>query len=172
MFGRSGFDFKDVVFLIGIVRSTYGNALIWMSGVLSGDESTSVQVMAWYRQATSHYLHQCWPRSISPYVITRPQWINPSHVKFPWGNIEIYLYQQWNAPYYWYSLWKKARASLFHIFNAMACWWHGHSMSQNTRLIHQPYVDDPVFTEYFGLSTGTFLEQNLNYHYRFSPRVH
>ena len=32
--------------------------------------------MAWCRQATSHYLIKCWPRSLSPYGITRPQWLN------------------------------------------------------------------------------------------------
>ena len=32
--------------------------------------------MAWCRQATSHYLSQCWPRSLSPYDVTRPQWVN------------------------------------------------------------------------------------------------
>ena len=31
--------------------------------------------MAWCCQATSHYLSQCWPRSMSPYGITRPQWV-------------------------------------------------------------------------------------------------
>ena len=31
--------------------------------------------MAWCRQAISHYLSQCWPRSMSPYGVTRPQWI-------------------------------------------------------------------------------------------------
>ena len=31
--------------------------------------------MAWCRQATSHYLSQCWPRSLSPYDVTRPQWV-------------------------------------------------------------------------------------------------
>ena len=35
---------------------------------------TLVQVMAWCRQATSHCLSQCWPRSLSPYGVTRPQW--------------------------------------------------------------------------------------------------
>ena len=37
--------------------------------------------MAWCHQATSHYLSQCWPRSLSPYDVTRPQW-----VKSTWGN--------------------------------------------------------------------------------------
>ena len=32
-----------------------------------------VQIMAWCRQATSHYLSQCRPRSLSPYDVTRPQ---------------------------------------------------------------------------------------------------
>ena len=40
------------------------------------DKSTLAQVMAWCRQAPSHYLSQCWPRSLSPYGVTRPQWVN------------------------------------------------------------------------------------------------
>ena len=36
----------------------------WMSLDLT-DKSTLVQGMAWCRQATSHYLSQCWPRSLS-----------------------------------------------------------------------------------------------------------
>ena len=43
---------------------------------LTDDKSTLVQVMAWCHQATSHYLGQCWPRSMSPYGVTRPQWVN------------------------------------------------------------------------------------------------
>ena len=31
--------------------------------------------MTWCRQATSHYLSQCWPRSMWPYGVTRPQWV-------------------------------------------------------------------------------------------------
>ena len=37
------------------------------------DKSTLVQVMAWCLMAPSHYLSQCWPWSMSPYSITRPQ---------------------------------------------------------------------------------------------------
>ena len=39
---------------------------------------TLVQVMAWCRQATSHYLSQCWPKSLLPYEVTRPQWVKQS----------------------------------------------------------------------------------------------
>ena len=41
---------------------------------LADDKSILVQVMAWCRQATSHYLSQCWPRYLSPYGVTGPQW--------------------------------------------------------------------------------------------------
>ena len=34
--------------------------------------------MAWCHQATSHYLSWCWPRSMLPCGVTRPQW-----AKFP-----------------------------------------------------------------------------------------
>ena len=53
-------------------------ALIWMSPDFADDQSTLVQVMAWCRQAPSHYLNQCWPRSLPPYGVTRPQWVKNS----------------------------------------------------------------------------------------------
>ena len=46
-----------------------------MSLALSENKSTLVQVMAWCRQATSHYLSQCWPRYVLPYGVIRPQWV-------------------------------------------------------------------------------------------------
>ena len=49
-------------------------ALRWTSLDLSDDKSIWVQVMAWCRQAPSHYLNQCWPRSLPPYGVTRPRW--------------------------------------------------------------------------------------------------
>ena len=39
-------------------------------------KSTLVQVMAWCRQATSHYLSQCWPSSLLPYGVSRPQCVS------------------------------------------------------------------------------------------------
>ena len=61
-------------------------AVRWMSFVLIDDKSTLVQLMAWCRQATSHYQSQCWPSFMSPYGVTRPQWVNslvPG--KFEWN---------------------------------------------------------------------------------------
>ena len=51
----------------------------WLQQNLSNVKSTLVQVMAWCRQATSHYLNQCWPRFLTSYGITRPQWVNIWH---------------------------------------------------------------------------------------------
>ena len=54
------------------------------------DKSTLVQVMAWCHQATSHYLNQCWPISLPPYDVTRPQWVNPlSNWLYSYHLIEI-----------------------------------------------------------------------------------
>ena len=54
---------------------SHKTALRWMPLDLTDDKSTLVQVMAWCRQATSHYLSQCWPRSMSPNGVTRLQWV-------------------------------------------------------------------------------------------------
>ena len=51
-------------------------ALRWMQKNLTNEKSTLVQVMAWCRQATSHYLNQCWLRSTSPSSVTGSQWVN------------------------------------------------------------------------------------------------
>ena len=56
---------------------------------LTDDKSTLVQVMAWCRQATSYYLSQCWPRFMSPYGVTLPQYVNWNFLKFvPKGPVE------------------------------------------------------------------------------------
>ena len=77
--GRPRCHFKtanfNLVLLIGIFTSSKDNALRWMPMDLTDDKSTLVQVMAWCRQATSHYLSQCWPSSMSPYGVTRSQWV-------------------------------------------------------------------------------------------------
>ena len=77
--GRSQCDFKNVIFnlalLIGIFILSYKNVLLWMPQALTDDKSILVQVMAWYHQATSHCLNQCWPRSSKLYGVTRPRWV-------------------------------------------------------------------------------------------------
>ena len=78
--GRPGCHFKTAIFnlvlLIGILTSSKDDTLRWMPRNLMDNKSTLVQVMAWCRQTTSHYLSQCWPRSLPIYGVTRPQWVN------------------------------------------------------------------------------------------------
>ena len=80
--GGFGCNFKTSLFklalLIGTFRASFDKVLRWMMQDLTDDESTLVQVMAWCHQATSHYLSQCWTRSMSPYGIIRPQWVKAS----------------------------------------------------------------------------------------------
>ena len=55
-------------------------ALRCMSQNTFDDRSTLVLVMAWCRQATSHYLNQCWPRSLFTCgysELTRSCWCSP-----------------------------------------------------------------------------------------------
>ena len=96
--GNFEYNFRHVVFKQILVIDGWGIcceiALIWMSLDFTDDQSTLVQVMAWCRQATSHYLSQWWPRSLSPYVVTRPQWIEHSH-NLSRYNTMLYIAVQW-----------------------------------------------------------------------------
>ena len=54
-----------------------GIALWWMRWMLQSQQKVNTgSVMAWNRQATSHYQSQCWTRSMTPYGASRPQWVN------------------------------------------------------------------------------------------------
>ena len=69
-------NLRKVIFKLILMIGGWGVfckiALRWMSMDLTDDKSILVQVMAWCRQPTNHYLSQCWPRSMSPYGVTRP----------------------------------------------------------------------------------------------------
>ena len=79
VFWWCGSDFKNVIseqlLQIKFKKTSCDIALMWMPENSLDDKSTLVQVMAWCRQATSHYLSQCWPRSMLSYAISSPQWI-------------------------------------------------------------------------------------------------
>ena len=83
---------------------SYEISLRWMPLDLTDDKSTLVQVMAWCRQATSHYLSQCWPRSVSPYGVVRPQWVlillTPEHPKVSYS-----LYLVWGLVFETEKVW-------------------------------------------------------------------
>ena len=73
-------NFRDVIFKLILVIDGWGISyeivLTWTPQVLTDEKSTLVQTMAWCRQAISHKLSQCWPSFLSPYGVTRPQWVN------------------------------------------------------------------------------------------------
>ena len=87
-------------------------ALRWMSLDLTDDKSTLVQVMAWCCQATSHYLSQCWPRSLSPYRVTRPQWVNTGYWNYK-VHRQQKLCEQWQT---WLNILHVAPRPLWFIF--------------------------------------------------------
>ena len=68
--------FFKLISWIDTLSNSCETALRSMPQNPSDDKSTLVQVMAWCRQAASHYLSQCCPKSLSPYGVTRPQWVN------------------------------------------------------------------------------------------------
>ena len=74
--GKFELNFKYVIFMVILIVDGGGIfheiALRWLP-LNFNDKSTLVQLMAWCHQATSHYLNQCWPRSLPPYGLTRPQ---------------------------------------------------------------------------------------------------
>ena len=78
--GRFENDFQNIFFKLIPWIDTLSNScetvLRRMPQSPSNDKSTLVQVMAWCRQAPSHYLSRCCPRSLSPYGVTRPQCVN------------------------------------------------------------------------------------------------
>ena len=58
--------FIKLILLIDILGTFCDISLWWVPKNHIDDKSTLVQVMAWCRQATSHYLSQCWLRSVLP----------------------------------------------------------------------------------------------------------
>ena len=48
--------------------------------------------MAWCHQV-SHYLSQCWPRSLSPYDVTWPHWVNSSQGTIQYTEVILTVWQ-------------------------------------------------------------------------------
>ena len=85
--GRCHSNLERIIFkLIKVFLRSYYRIVTWAMALklisdwvpqnLNNERSTLVAVMAWCRQATSYYLSQCCPRSMSPYHITRSPWVN------------------------------------------------------------------------------------------------
>ena len=103
--GKFEWNFRYVTFKQILVIDVWGNSclitLIWMPLGSTDDQSTLVQVMAWCRQATRRYLSQCWPISLSPYGVTRPQWVNKNdflmvRLLYVWVGIRQLSWLNWS----------------------------------------------------------------------------
>ena len=85
--GRFQWTFIYVIFKFILVTDGWDIsceiALLWMSMGLTDDKSTLVQVLAWCRQATSHYLSQCWSRSMALCGVSRP-WLVDRNISAPY----------------------------------------------------------------------------------------
>ena len=83
--GKFEWNFEYVIFKLILGIDGWGLsceiALIWMSLDFTDDQSTLV-----------HVVSQCWPRSLSPYGITRPQWVNGAHTQ---------VFQYWMTQFLW-----------------------------------------------------------------------
>ena len=76
--------FFKLISWIDTLSNSCETALRSMPQNPSDDKSTLVQVMAWCHQAASHYLSQCCPKSLSPYGVTRPQWVKRYWCHYTW----------------------------------------------------------------------------------------
>ena len=78
--GRFERKFRWIIFMVILVIDGWDVhceiALWWLFFYTSYDKLTLVQVMAWCHQAPSHYLSQCWPRSVWSYGISSLQWVS------------------------------------------------------------------------------------------------
>ena len=73
---------STIIFVVGF-HSKYNDMYIHMDdtgvniSLMVSQHWFRYPVMAWCRQATSHYLNQCWPRSPTLYGATRPRQVIP-----------------------------------------------------------------------------------------------
>ena len=74
---RSGSNSISAFFKLrnGLSGISSETGLSWVPQNPLDDKSILSHAMAWCHQATNHYLVLCWLRSMSPYGITRLQWV-------------------------------------------------------------------------------------------------
>ena len=63
------------------------SSLSWIPLNLTNDKWALFQAVAWCRQATSHFMNQCWPKSMSPYGVTKPRWYNHCPASWSCGDV-------------------------------------------------------------------------------------
>ena len=111
--GTRGNNFRGIIFKL-MQYSHCETALSWMPYNLTYETSLLVQVMTCCLMAPSHYLSQCWPRTVSPYGGVRPRWVNSWWCRiYVWKLKNIFAFsiisQHWDGTHCWKP----------------PCWWKG-----------------------------------------------
>ena len=128
---RFKWNFRWVILKLILVIDCWGiSCEIVLKCMPVDDKAALVQAMAWCRQATSHYLSQCWPRSMSPYGVTRPRWVNvwclfDTKQKFVFTIIHE---DRWHR--HLISLLIENKGPLILHSQYHGCWWAGDARSQ------------------------------------------
>ena len=91
-------------------------------------QSTLVQVMAWCHRATTHYLSQSWPKSLSPNGVTRPQGVNYLPIGLSMSIFGVCIDENLNTVINELMFFV---GELCHGPSEHACW-HGHLKCHNT----------------------------------------
>ena len=114
-------------------------ALRWMFLDLTDDKLTLAKIMAWFHQATRHYMNQCWLRYLMPYGVTRPQWVKTDKLLcFLILNVLNHCKKIQNTfPFFYHSsaqvpeVFHMADKELFILhLQYHCCWWPGNTGSQ------------------------------------------
>ena len=147
----------------------------------------------WFRclTAPSHYLSQSWPRSLSPYGVTRPQWVN---LKM---NASPYIYDIVNVivQYFWILLVLDITHTIVNVLYVHIClvnspiWIHRCCMYVTNMLLHVTVFHwsliypelthwgrDKMTAIYQTILSNAFswmkmYELRLQFHWILSPRV-
>ena len=118
--GRFDWNFTLVILKLISVFDGWGFsckiALRWLPLDLNNDGTSG-------RQAMSHYLDQCGPRTTSPYGVTRPQWINPRLAKQPLIFNDGLAKLGWH---FWYNRNINSLTKLWLLSQKLAKWAHLH----------------------------------------------
>ena len=117
--------------------------------------------MAWCRQATSHYLSQCWQRFMSPYGVTMPQYVSDKMLKIraEWcqsvlkSRIKMLLRVHFRLNHF---------QSIAHVPSWLRSttrhWVTGHSVDHKHCQVGDPYHSTDLW---FGLETQEHAQQNM-----------
>ena len=137
---------------VDILSISYEIALKWMPQDFTDDKST---------MASSHYLGQCWPRSISPFDGARPQWVKGKQTIKTW-NISRRLTSQIIKVGYWYlSTFQGGRNGLTHwgLVIPLCVSQHDHHRSRkciDSFSLPNHYIN-PLRAKYFGGNINIYL---------------